>query len=354
MNKIKVLHILSSKTYNGAENVVCQINSMLQGAGNNIELIYCSLDGPVRSHIEENKMAFSPVSKVSVKEIRRVIDEVKPDVIHAHDMKASFVAALACGKTPLISHIHNNNTDSRKLSIKSILYLLAAIKAKHIFWVSNSSFNGYCFHNFLKKKSEVLVNVINADDLYNKAEKDPNEYSYDAIYLGRLAYPKNPQRLVTIFEKVVKKDKHFTAAFVGEGEDREEVENLILNKGLQSNVFCLGFSNNPYKILQSAKMMIMTSLWEGTPMCALEALAMGIPIVSTPVDGLCDLIENGENGFLSDSDDELANKCFEIATDTLLQEKLSNGAKLTSKAKMSIDNYRKRILSVYEAAVEMC
>ena len=151
MNKIKVLHILSSKTYNGAENVVCQINSMLQGAGDNIELIYCSLDGPVRSHIEENKMAFSPVSKVSVKEIRRVIDEVKPDAIHAHDMKASFVAALACGKTPLISHIHNNNTDSRKLSIKSILYLLAAIKAKHIFWVSNSSFNGYCFHNFLKK-----------------------------------------------------------------------------------------------------------------------------------------------------------------------------------------------------------
>lgn len=44
-------------------------------------------------------------------------------------------------------------------------------------------------------------------------------------------------------------------------------------------------------------MMIMTSLWEGTPMCALEALAMGIPIVSTPVDGLCDLIENGKNGF---------------------------------------------------------
>ena len=44
MNKIKVLHILSSKTYNGAENVVCQINSMLQGTEDNIELIYCSLD----------------------------------------------------------------------------------------------------------------------------------------------------------------------------------------------------------------------------------------------------------------------------------------------------------------------
>ena len=86
-------------------------------------------------------------------------------------------------------------------------------------------------------------------------------------------------------------------------------------------------------------------------MCALEALAMGVPIVSTPVDGLCDLIENGKNGFLSDSDDELANKCFEIATDMRLQEKLSDGAKLTSKAKMSICNYRERILSTYNEAV---
>lgn len=352
MNKVKVLHILSSKTYNGAENVVCQINSMLQGTEDNIELIYCSLDGPVRSHIEENKIEFSPVSKVSVKEVRRVIAEVKPNIIHAHDMKASFVASLACGKIPLISHIHNNNTDSRKISLKSILYFFAAIRAKHIFWVSNSSFNGYCFHNFVKEKSEVLVNVIDAENLYNKAVKDPNEYSYDAVYLGRLAYPKNPQRLVTIFEKVVEKDKHFTAAIVGEGEDREEVENLIQNKGLQNNVFCLGFFNNPYKILQSAKMMIMTSLWEGTPMCALEALAMGVPIVSTPVDGLCDLIENGKNGFLSDSDDELADWCFKLATDKELQKEFSEGAKRTSEAKMSIDNYRKRILSVYKEAVQ--
>ena len=131
MNKIKVLHILSSKTYNGAENVVCQINSMLQGAGDNIELIYCSLDGPVRSHIEENRIEFSPVSKVSVKEVRRVIAEVKPNIIHAHDMKASFVASLACGKIPLISHIHNNNTDSRKISLKSIYPCVFSYKGQH-------------------------------------------------------------------------------------------------------------------------------------------------------------------------------------------------------------------------------
>lgn len=147
MNKIKVLHILSSKTYNGAENVVCQINSMLQGAEDNIEIVYCSLDGPVRSHIEDNGIRFVPVSKISKKEIAHVIRKVKPDIIHAHDMRAGFVAALACGRTPLVSHIHNNNFDSRGLSLKSVLYLYAAIKAKHM-------------TNILKKMPVLIWNII--------------------------------------------------------------------------------------------------------------------------------------------------------------------------------------------------
>lgn len=351
MKKIRVLHVLSSRTYNGAENVVCQINTMLKDAGENIELIYCSLDGPVRSHIEETKIQFIPIETISIKEIKRVIKTVKPDIIHAHDMKASFLAALSCRKIPLISHVHNNNVDSRGLTFKAVLYFYAALKAKHIFWVSRSAYNGYCFHTFLRNKSEVLVNVIDVNGLYRKAEKDTAEYSYDAVYLGRLAYPKNPQRLVVVLEKVIKKLPSFTAAIVGEGVDKEEVEALIESKKLKNNVFCLGFSNNPYKILQSAKMMVMTSLWEGTPMCALEALALGVPIISTPVDGLCDLIENGENGFLSDSDDELANKCFEIATNKKLHDKLSEGAQRTARTKMSIDNYRKSIITAYEMVV---
>lgn len=351
MRKIRVLHVLSSRTYNGAENVVCQIHTMLHGADDNVELIYCSLDGPVRSHIEENGMAFIPVPKISRKELARVIRKVKPDIVHAHDMRAGFIAALACGRIPLISHIHNNNFDSRGVSLKAVLYLYAALKAKHIFWVSQSSFNGYCFHNLLKNKSEILFNVIDTDELLRKAEQDTNEYHYDAIYLGRLTYQKNPQRLISILNKVVQKMPNFTAAILGDGEDAEAVKALIAHNGIENQICCLGFFDNPYKILQSAKFMIMTSRWEGTPMCALEALAMGVPIVSTPVDGLCDLIEDGKNGFLSDSDDELAKKCFEIATDAELHDKLSKGAKLMSEAKMNIGDYKKRVLKAYEDAL---
>ena len=342
MNKIKVLHILSSKTYNGAENVVCQINSMLQGAGDNIELIYCSLDGPVRSHIEENRIRFIPVSKIAKKEIARVIREVKPDIIHAHDMRAGFVAALACGKIPLVSHIHNNNFDSRGLSLKSVLYLYAAIKAKHIFWVSKSSFDGYRFHDLLKNKSEILFNVIDAKALYKKAELDTKTYNYDAVYLGRLTYQKNPQRLVEVLSEAVKKTPG-----LGDGEDAEEVKKLIRNNNIQNNVSYLGFSDNPYKILQTAKLMILTSRWEGTPMCALEAIAMGVPIVSTPVDGMCDLIVDDQNGYLSNDNEELAKRCSEIASNDTLQKRLSDGAKQTADRMMNVESYRNAISSVY-------
>lgn len=351
MNKIKVLHILSSKTYNGAENVVCQINSMLQGTKDNIELIYCSLDGPVRSHIEECKIRFIPVSRISKREIVRVIQEIKPDIIHAHDMRASFVAALACKKIPLVSHIHNNNFDSRGLSLKSVLYFYAAIKAKHIFWVSKSSFDGYRFHNLLDSKSEILFNVIDVKALYKKAELDENTYDYDAVYLGRLTYQKNPQRLIEVLSKVIKKMPGFTAAILGDGEDVSEIKRLIRNNNIQNNVTYLGFSDNPYKVLQTSKLMIMTSRWEGTPMCALEAIAMGVPIVSTPVDGMCDLIVDNQNGYLSDDNEELARRCFEIASNDALQKRLSYGAKQTAERIMNVESYRNTISSVYHRIV---
>ena len=262
-------------------------------------------------------------------------------------MRAGFVAALACGKIPLVSHIHNNNFDSRGLSLKSVLYLYAAIKAKHIFWVSKSSFDGYRFHNLLKDKSEILFNVIDVKALYKKAELDTKTYNYDAVYLGRLTYQKNPQRLVEVLSEAVKKTPGFTAAILGDGEDAEEVKKLIRNNNIQNNVSYLGFSDNPYKILQTAKLMILTSRWEGTPMCALEAIAMGVPIVSTPVDGMCDLIVDDQNGYLSNDNEELAKRCSEIASNDTLQKRLSDGAKQTADRMMNVESYRNAISSVY-------
>ena len=61
-------------------------------------------------------------------------------------------------------------------------------------------------------------------------------------------------------------------------------------------------------------------------MCALEAMAVGVPVVSTPTDGLVDLLREGETGFLSDEDRVLADKMVQLSTDAALRERMSRTA----------------------------
>ena len=344
---MKILMVLSSSRFSGAENVVCQIINMFRN-NTELEFVYCSCDGEIAKTLAEKNIAFAPMSDIDPKELKRVISEVKPDIIHAHDMRASFVAARACGKIPMISHIHNNAFDARKITPKSVAYLYAAKKAKHIFWVSNSSLEGYIFRKSVAKKSDVLYNIIDVNELYQRMLSDSEEYSYDIIYLGRLSYPKNPQRLMTVFSKVIAKKPDVKIAVVGTGELEAETKALAKEFGIEENIDFLGFRSNPSKILHSSKVMIMTSRWEGTPMCALEAMALKVPIISTPVDGLKDLVINGETGYLSDNDDELADRIVEVINNKELHERLSANIYEKALKYNDVEIYSNRIYNEYK------
>ena len=344
---MKILHLLQTNRFSGAENVVSQIIGIFQG-DTDIEMVYCSRDGQIRDALDERGIQFAPIESLSVQEVKRVIREQKPDIIHAHDMRAGFVAARACGKIPLISHIHNNNFNSRGLSAKSLAYFLAAKKARHIFWVSQSSFEGYVFHKHFKNKSSVLYNIIDVDALYQKMKTDPNRYDYDVIYVGRLTYPKNPQRLMRVLAQIKENYPGVKMAVVGTGDLEEETKALSRELNLADNVQFLGFQSNPLKMLRDAKVMIMTSRWEGTPMCALEAMALGVPIVSTPTDGLCELITNDVTGYLSDADDEIAKKTCQILLDNTKWQSMSQHSRELSVKMNNIDFYKDQILKSYE------
>lgn len=343
---MKVLHLLQSNRFSGAENVACQIIDMMREYPE-YEMVYCSADGQIREALQERGLRFVPMQKLCVKEVRRVMKQEKPDIIHAHDMGAGFYAALVCGRTKLVSHIHNNAFDSRGVSLKSLAYLLAAWKAKHIFWVSGSAYEGYCFQKLVKKKSSVLYNIINVDALYQRMAQDGNTYPYDIVYLGRLTYPKNPQRLMQVLAKVVARKPDVKVAVVGQGELEAETKALAEELNLTNNVSFLGFQSNPTKILHDAKVMLMTSRWEGLPMCVLESLALGTPIVSTPTDGVREFIQNGETGFLGQEDDFLAEKCVALVTDETLQRTMSQADIETARRVMDIGRYRQRLLDAY-------
>ncbi len=351
--KVRVLHILSSNRFSGAENVVCQIIHMFRN-DLEYEFVYCSPDGEIRLALKERNIKFKSIKKMSISEIKRVIEEINPDIIHAHDMRASFFAALACKKIPLITHIHNNSYESRKPTVKSILYWFAGKKSKHIFWVSKSAYEGYCFHRGIQSKSSILYNVIDAEQLIQKANSAANKEKYDVIYLGRLTYPKNPERVVEVLEKVKMKYPKLSAAIIGTGELENEIKEIINLKGMNDNICMCGFMNNPYGILQNAKVMLMTSRWEGTPMCALEAMALGIPIVSTPTDGLKEIVDCGKTGYLSDQNNVLEEKIYELITNENI---LSSFRKKCLEKNRMINNsfvYKDRIRKEYDLCIEVC
>ena len=247
---MKVMHLLQSNRFSGAENVVCQIISMCKDE--NIEFVYCSQNGQIKEALDERKIKYNLTKDFSISEIRRVIKEENPDIIHAHDMKASFYAALCCGKIPLISHVHNNNYDSRGFSLKSILYYLAGKKAKHIFWVSKSSYNGYKFHEAFKDKSTVLYNIIDIEALKKKALLDVKVYDYEVVYLGRLTEQKNPKRLLKVFEKITERRPETKIVMIGTGEMENKIKELLMSNKKLSNIKFLGFNSNPYKILANS------------------------------------------------------------------------------------------------------
>ncbi|MBQ9920106.1 MAG: glycosyltransferase [Clostridia bacterium] len=344
---MRVLHLLQSNRFSGAENVVCQIISMMKD-NPEIEMAYCSQDGQIREALAERGIKFYPLSGgLNVTEVKRVIKEYKPDVIHAHDMRASFIAARSAGKTKIVSHIHNSDFEARKISLKSVAYLLSLPKFSSVIWVSNSCFKSYYFSKLYAKKSYILYNVIDGESVLKRAQSDENNYSYDLAYVGRLANPKNPQRLVKIVSLLKKQKSDIKVAIVGSGDLEDETKSLAEELGVSENIEFLGFMSNPLGVLKSSKVMVMTSDREGLPMTALEAMALGVPIVSTPTDGLCDVVKPGVTGFLEWDEQKFANHLFELISNPEKQKEFSN-ATLSEFGKFNdINNYKDVLRKVY-------
>ena len=343
---MKVMHVLNSRIYSGAEKVVCQIIHAFQGE---VEMVYCSPESDiVRKMVEGQGVTYLPMKTMSVSELSRVIREQKPDLIHAHDMRAGFFSALCCGNIPLVSHIHNNAYDARGLSPKTVGYLLAGFRAKHIFWVSQSSYDGYAFHKLFARKSSVLYNVIDTDEIYTKLSQDSNTYDYDLIYVGRLTYQKNPQRLLRLCARLKQDKPDLKVAIVGTGELEEELKALCKELNLEDTVHFLGFQPNPIKMVACSKAMILTSRWEGTPMCALEAMALGTPVVSTPSDGMKDLLTDGVSGYLTESDEQMAVDLLKIFTQPEHRQLLAENARKKFDSLNDGEAYKRAIWTAYQ------
>jgi|TARA_B000000460_G_scaffold50025_1_gene32583 glycosyltransferase involved in cell wall biosynthesis len=129
------------------------------------------------------------------------------------------------------------------------------------------------------------------------------------LSIGRLTKQKNFELLINSFSILIKKFPYYNLLIIGEGEYRNKLNKLIINKNLSEKVFLLGYKNNVYKYLKKADFFILTSLWEDPGFVILEAALSNTNIISSDCpNGPREIIKNQDFLFKNNSVEDLVNK----------------------------------------------
>ena len=169
------------------------------------------------------------------------------------------------------------------------------------------------FSTAVQKKSIVIYNPVDLKEYTGSGLKASKEKKI--VTAGRLMPQKNQKMMIRAFAQLLKKYPDYKLLIYGDGPSEAELKNLIEELKISSNVTLAGNVKDLHDRIKSAEIFILSSDYEGMPNALIEAMCMGLPVISTKVSGATDLIRHGENGFLTD-----CGNCeqFEKALDELL------------------------------------
>jgi len=158
------------------------------------------------------------------------------------------------------------------------------------------------------------------------------EKKYDLVFAGRLAKNKNVEMLVEAVKILKERGKDVKCVIVGDGPEKEKIQLSIINYQLSDNIEFAGWLpgiEDVAKIYNQSRIFVMPSLNEGGPRVCLEAMACGVPVVTTRVGIMLDIIDEGKNGFFCDwSPEDMAEKILEIRNKEI--EKLRDESRKTA------------------------
>lgn len=227
-------------------------------------------------------------------EIRKIADQIKPDIIHLHSSKAGALGRWAFNgkKIPLFytphgySFLMQNYSVSKRFVYKTIEMLCAKRSCTTI----SCSEGEHKETLKLSKRAAYVNNGINIEvlqKLLSSIQIETNKI-FTIFTLGRICYQKNPMLFNQIAEEMP--DVHFL--WIGDGEMRNELT--------ASNIEITGWMDRKDALAKSASadVFLLTSLWEGLPISLLEAMYMKKPCVVNDVIGNHDVIHNGKNGYV--------------------------------------------------------
>ncbi len=246
-------------------------------------------------------------------EIRRVIRAYSIDIVHAHwAVPSGFLACLACRNIPVVTTLRGSDVNlfGKHFFIRHLVkYTLQ--RSTKITALANDLREVAIELGADNGKIEVIPSGIDTS-LFKPIDKKTTrtilgmKNYFQIIFAGNLISLKRVDMLIRVCSRLFRHYPHIYLTIVGEGPERAKLEQLARDGDLENVQFTgrIAYDKMPLYI-GASDVLVLPSKSEGLPDCVQEAMACGVPVIASNVGGLPELIEDGINGYLVNSEDEL-------------------------------------------------
>jgi len=372
---MKVLHVIDSDGLYGAERVLLSLMKAHQEQGIEVELASIGEPGVPAKALETEAgkhglkwRRFSLKAGPDIKGIRQVVSyavEHGVSVIHSHGYKANTLLAILSAKTrsiPVLATLHGWTSAGKwnRLRFYEMIERAVLPRLEKVIAVTEAMLAGTDLKKRLGDRLIVIHNAIEkkpppqADDQeiskVRRSLQEIDEGSVAFAMVGRLSWEKDIGTCLRAI-RILEQQGRATCVYIfGEGPEREALERQVKELDLGGNIVFMGFLEGVNFLLRGFRALIMSSLIEGFPLVALEAMRSKIPVVATEVGGLSELIKNQETGFLvnSNNPESLANAIGKLAVNKQLADKFGKAGYQRFITRFSFPVFSKKYLDEYQ------
>ena len=328
------------QTIGGTELASYQVSKYLSKRGNDVHVITTidhDLDLPKKNSIEN--FSVYRVKVPNIKFLRGltfyfkaffILRTLESDLIQCQSIIAG-LSGLLSGK-PYFVWVRGSDINIEGIYfprfIEMMIYKLIINNANCVFALTKHM-KKEIENKFKRKKVCVIPNGIEIEKFKNIKNKIEFQNNQDKVilFVGSLRPVKGVKYLIMALEKVIKIYPNVKLIIIGHGDEYSKLLNLVKQLNLNDYVKFEGEISNDrvLEYMSSSDLFVLPSLSEGFPNVILEAMAEGLPIISTNVKGLDEMVKNNINGLLVKPKDpqDIAKKILKLINDENLRKKMS-------------------------------
>lgn len=355
----RFLFVTTTLSIGGAERVVSLLASSLAELGHEACILkYYEVDNeyPVSDKVTVVNMSgggSAEYRKISylekVRRIRRILRQQRPDFVIPFLFQVALCTEIAAFgvKTCVLQSIRNNPTASPAKKTSRILRDLLVYNSKCTL-VQNQVQKDY-FPKKYHSKIHVLFNPI-AENLL-AAQWNPPKEQFVVCGIGRLERQKNFTLLMDAFRRAFADIPEAVLQIYGQGSLMEELKAYAEKTGLGDRIQMMGRSNDIQSVYERTSLFVLSSDFEGMPNALMEAMAVGVPCISTNCPtGPSDLVDHGENGLLVPVGDldAMAETMREIYDQKYDLKRMTAEARKTIRRLCSADQIAQQMIEICE------